>query len=307
MDPMGYRDYFIRHYKDPYQTQLRIHQVLQKIPCLVEGDSPSYLPIARWLLVAFVDDTSDQQDLPILTAFNGVFHKKCATAEQKRCMQYVFIFVYIYIHIYICTKIVKSPVDFLEFWVGDGSVGFLRLATFWVFWGSMTWALYCKPRNHQNSLYSFIQPSNHWDKPKQSQRTHHQETLKGIFFHIPFYPLRLHPPKKHQKKHQKPYPFPPRRKNNRSSKQKTKSTPTTVPPGDSSRDLFIPWRSPTTFSRGHVFTITKRAQKNCQAQRTARWFEFRLNPLMKGIVSLGVALKSQTTNRAQTDNYPPWT
>lgn len=237
--------------------------------------------------MAFVDDTSDQQDLPILTAFNGFFHKKCATAEQKRCMQYVFI-------IYICTTIVKSPVDFWEFWVGDGSVGFLRLATFWVFFWE-AWHGHCiaKPRNHQNSFYSAFKPLG------QSQTIPKNPPSRNLwrgFFSISLFRLSVStPPKNTQKtsKNHHSYPSPPE-KNNRSSKQKKHQHQ--QPSHQVIQAMTFPLE----------VTNTKRAQKNCQAQRIARWFGFRLNPRMKGIVNLGVALKSQTTNRPQTDNYPPW-
>lgn len=49
----------------------------------MEGDSPSYVLIARWLLVAFVDDTSDQQDLPILTAFDGFITKSAQQLNKN--------------------------------------------------------------------------------------------------------------------------------------------------------------------------------------------------------------------------------
>ena len=141
----------------------------------------------------------------------------------------------------------------------------------------------------------FIQPSNHWDNPKQSQRTHHQETSEGDFFPYHFFVSPSPPPQKTPKKPQKTttHILPPPEKNNRSSKQKKHQHQ--QPSHQVIQAMTFPLE----------VTNTKRAQKNCQAQRIARWFGFRLNPRMKGIVNLGVALKSQTTNRPQTDNHPP--
>ena len=205
--------------------------------------------------MAFVDDTSDQQDLPILNGIWWVYHKKCATAEQKWCMQYVFI---IYMH-----RNCKIPCRFLEFWVGDGSVGFLRLATFWVFFWE-AWHGHCIA-NQEIIRTHFIQPSNHWDNPKQSQRTHHQETPTGDFFSISLFTLSVSTPQKTTKNLKKKTPlisFPPGKKTDPPNKKT--STPTTIPPGDSSRDLFIPLEVTNNLFKGHVFTITERAQKNCQ-------------------------------------------
>ena len=199
--------------------------------------------------------------------FNGiwwVYHKKCATAEQKWCMQYVFI---IYMH-----RNCKIPCRFL------GILSWRRFCRFSstrnilsIFLGSMTWALYCKPRNHQNSFYPTFKPlgqSQTIPKNPPSRNSYRD------FFSISLFTLSVSTPQKttkNLKKKHHSYPFPPGKKTDPPNKKK--STPTTIPPGDSSRDLFIPLEVTNNLFKGSHFHHHKKGHK-----RIARWFGFQLNP-----------------------------
>lgn len=81
-----------------------------------------------------------------------------------------------------------------------------------IFLGSMTWALYCKTKKSSELILFSLQTTG--TIPNNPKEPTIKKPLKGIFFHITFSSLRLHPPKKHPKNLKKPplISFPPQKK-----------------------------------------------------------------------------------------------